>query len=89
MINFLHNLILALNFRTDDRISAHDFCGESYQCQYDYAMTLNRDFAHFTKNYYDSYTQIRASNAKRSKFCCYHMVLANKWVMGEKNNFCI
>lgn len=47
---------------------AHELCGESYQCQYDYAMTLNRDLAHFTKNYHDTLTQIKAINAKRSKF---------------------
>ncbi|XP_012287244.1 protein mesh isoform X2 [Orussus abietinus] len=59
---------LTLN-RTDDIIRAHDLCGDSYQCQYDYAMTLNRDLAHFTKNYYDTYTQIRAINNRRTISC--------------------
>lgn len=40
--------------RTVDINKASELCGESYQCRYDYGMTLNRDMAHFTKNYYDS-----------------------------------
>lgn len=58
--------ILPLN-RTHDINRAIDLCGDSYQCQYDYVMTLNRDLAHFTKNYYDTYTQINALNKKESK----------------------
>ncbi|KAG7203627.1 hypothetical protein KM043_013662 [Ampulex compressa] len=50
--------------RTDDIKRAEDFCGDLYQCKYDYALTLNRDLAHFTKNYYDSYTQIKEINSK-------------------------
>lgn len=53
--------------RTHDINRAIDLCGESYQCQYDYVMTLNRDLAHFTRNYYDTYTQIRALNKRESK----------------------
>lgn len=53
--------------RTYDINRAMDLCGDSYQCQYDYVMTLNRDLAHFTRNYYDTYTQIRALNKKESK----------------------
>lgn len=30
-------------------------------------MSLNRDLAHFTRNYYDTYTQIRATNNRRSE----------------------
>lgn len=58
--------ILPVN-RTHDINRAIDLCGESYQCQYDYAMTLNRDLAHFTRNYYDTYTQISALNKKEGK----------------------
>lgn len=58
--------ILPIN-RTHDINRAIDLCGESYQCQYDYAMTLNRDLAHFTRNYYDTYTQITALNKRESK----------------------
>lgn len=55
--------------RSEDRIRANALCGDSYQCKYDYAMTLNRDFAHFTRNYYDTYTQIKAINDKRIISC--------------------
>lgn len=50
--------------RTYDVIRAEELCGESYQCRYDYGMTLNRDLAHFTKNYYDSLVNIRALNSE-------------------------
>ncbi|XP_035724650.1 protein mesh-like isoform X2 [Vespa mandarinia] len=55
--------------RTEDRNRANALCGDSYQCKYDYAMTLNRDFAHFTRTYYDTYTQIKAINDKRIISC--------------------
>lgn len=58
--------ILPVN-RTYDINRALELCGDSYQCQYDYVMTLNRDLAHFTRNYYDTYTQIRALNKKEGK----------------------
>lgn len=48
--------------RTQDVERAHDLCGESYQCRYDFGMTLNRDMAHFTRNYYDSAVNIAAAN---------------------------
>jgi len=53
--------------RTHDINRAIDLCGDSYQCQYDYAMTLNRDLAHFTRNYYDTYTQIKELNKRESE----------------------
>ncbi|XP_049791789.1 protein mesh isoform X2 [Schistocerca nitens] len=45
--------------RSKDRTDAEFYCKDSYQCKYDYAMTVNRDVAEFTKNYYASYTEIR------------------------------
>lgn len=48
--------------RTFDVERAQDLCGESYQCRYDYGMSVNRDMAHFTKNYYDSIVNIRDRN---------------------------
>lgn len=48
--------------RTHDVIMATDLCGESYQCRYDFGMSLNRDMAHFTKNYYTSAINIRTTN---------------------------
>ncbi|XP_044012971.1 protein mesh isoform X2 [Aphidius gifuensis] len=55
--------------RTVDILRAEELCGESYQCQYDYALTLNRDLAHFTKNYHDSLSQIKAINSRRTSTC--------------------
>ena len=48
--------------RTQDIEKAYELCGESYQCRYDYGMSLNRDMAHFTKNYHASATQIQKIN---------------------------
>lgn len=50
--------------RSYDIERAVELCGESYQCRYDYGMTLNRDLAHFTKNYYDSLVNIRTLNSE-------------------------
>ncbi|XP_030564094.1 protein mesh isoform X2 [Drosophila novamexicana] len=55
--------------RSYDLERAEELCGECSQCQYDYAMTLNRDLAHFTKNYYDSLVNMQAENAKRVVSC--------------------
>ncbi|XP_020713695.1 protein mesh isoform X2 [Ceratitis capitata] len=55
--------------RSYDVERAEELCGESYQCRYDYGMTLNADMAHFTKNYYDSLVNIRNLNSKRTVSC--------------------
>uniref|UniRef100_A0A0A1WDK4 Extracellular domains-containing protein CG31004 n=1 Tax=Zeugodacus cucurbitae TaxID=28588 RepID=A0A0A1WDK4_ZEUCU len=55
--------------RSYDVERAEELCGESYQCRYDYGMTLNSDMAHFTKNYYDSLVNIRNLNSKRVVSC--------------------
>ena len=34
------------------------FCGDSYQCKYDYSITLNKEFAQFTKYYQDQFVNI-------------------------------
>ncbi|XP_017848444.1 protein mesh isoform X1 [Drosophila busckii] len=55
--------------RSYDVERANELCGECNQCKYDYAMTLDRDLAHFTKNYYDSLVNMQAENAKRVVSC--------------------
>ncbi|XP_014210478.1 protein mesh [Copidosoma floridanum] len=55
--------------RSYDVIRAEELCGDVYQCKYDYAMSLNRDLAHFTTNYFVSYTTIRETNSKRTVSC--------------------
>ncbi|XP_076298294.1 sushi domain containing 2 mesh isoform X2 [Lasioglossum baleicum] len=70
--------------RSYDIQRAHDLCADSYQCQYDYAMSLNRDLAHFTKNYYDSYSQIRHTNEDDPAISCGVLETPR---FGRKSNF--
>ncbi|XP_054014766.1 protein mesh isoform X1 [Hylaeus anthracinus] len=70
--------------RTDDVKQALDLCGDSYQCQYDYSMTLNRDAAHFTRNYYDTYTKIRYTNLEDPVISCGVLETPR---FGRKSNF--
>jgi len=44
---------------------AQNLCGEAYQCLFDYALSLNRDMAHFTRNYLDSFVNIKSKNRER------------------------
>lgn len=55
--------------RTEDIERASDLCGESYQCRYDYGMSLSREMAFFTKIYYDHAVNIKATNDHRVISC--------------------
>lgn len=55
--------------RTQDIQKASELCGESYQCRYDYGMSLNREMAFFTKIYYDHAVNIKATNNYRVISC--------------------
>lgn len=55
--------------RTEDILRATDLCGESYQCRFDYGMSLNRDMAHYTKIYFDRAVNIKAINDRRVISC--------------------
>ncbi|XP_047027445.1 protein mesh isoform X3 [Helicoverpa zea] len=55
--------------RSQDVARAVELCQDSYQCRYDYGMTLNRDMAEFTKNYLSSITNIKEQNARRVISC--------------------
>ncbi|XP_045484583.1 protein mesh isoform X1 [Pieris rapae] len=55
--------------RSQDVDRAIEICQDSYQCRYDYGMTLNRDMAEFTKNYLASITNIKETNARRVISC--------------------
>lgn len=48
--------------RTQDIERASDLCGDSYQCRFDYGMSLDRELAYFTKNYHATITNIKAIN---------------------------
>lgn len=55
--------------RSVDRNRAKELCADIYQCEYDYSVSLNRDLAHFTKNYLNTYMEIRSLNRKRIISC--------------------
>ncbi|XP_050672826.1 protein mesh isoform X1 [Leptidea sinapis] len=55
--------------RSQDVDRAIEICQDSYQCRYDFGMTLNRDMAEFTKNYLSSITNIKETNARRVISC--------------------
>ncbi|KAG6459737.1 hypothetical protein O3G_MSEX011577 [Manduca sexta] len=55
--------------RSQDVARAIEICQDSYQCRYDYGMTLDRDMAEFTKNYLSSITNIKETNARRVISC--------------------
>ncbi|CAB3241492.1 unnamed protein product [Arctia plantaginis] len=55
--------------RSEDVRRANELCQDSYQCRYDYGMTLNRDMAEFTKNYLSSITNIKQTTARRVISC--------------------
>ncbi|XP_063236326.1 protein mesh isoform X2 [Bacillus rossius redtenbacheri] len=55
--------------RSADREYAIRLCGDSYQCLFDYALSLNRDLAFYSKNYLDDYTHIRAINERTTISC--------------------
>lgn len=50
--------------RTQDIERASELCGDSYQCRFDYGMSLDREMAYFTKNYYSSAMTIKQTNAE-------------------------
>lgn len=78
--SFLPNFIRdPINFlppnRSHDIERANELCGESYQCRYDYGMSLDREMAHFTKNYYDSAVNIRETNMRLVMTIIYELEL--------------
>lgn len=49
---------------------AYEICSkQEYECLYDYAMTLNRDAAHFSLNYKASITKLKETTRKRIVSC--------------------
>lgn len=48
-------------YRAADAVYAQDLCGESFQCQYDYFLSLNRELAFTTLQYQTVYSQIRST----------------------------
>jgi hypothetical protein len=64
------NFELALIFTNLIAVRSHDIekaieiCGDSYQCKYDYAMSLNRDMALIGKGFHDQFVNIKAENMR-------------------------
>ncbi|XP_063911359.1 protein mesh isoform X1 [Zophobas morio] len=56
--------------RSEYRNKAYDLCTASnYDCLYDYAMTYNRDVAHFSANYKASIKSLKATNRENIVSC--------------------
>ncbi|RVE49675.1 hypothetical protein evm_005650, partial [Chilo suppressalis] len=55
--------------RTHDVLRAIEICQDSYQCRYDYGMTLDIDMATFTKNYLSSLVNIKEQARRRVVSC--------------------
>ncbi|CAH0663709.1 unnamed protein product [Chilo suppressalis] len=55
--------------RTHDVLRAMEICQDSYQCRYDYGMTLDIDMATFTKNYLSSLVNIKEQARRRVVSC--------------------
>ncbi|KAL1114994.1 hypothetical protein AAG570_007817, partial [Ranatra chinensis] len=55
--------------RTSDIQKAEQLCGDSYQCKFDYAVSLNREMALYTLLYYSTYTKIKQQNKRRVLSC--------------------
>lgn len=57
-------LIIPAN-RSVDIEKANELCGDSYQCKYDYAVSLNRDLAFYTLQYQDGYVNTKKMSKQR------------------------
>lgn len=55
-------------YRTLKAAEVEDFCGDSYQCKYDYSVTLNKEYGHWTKYYQSQYISLKENELKTSKF---------------------
>ncbi|BES91125.1 AMOP [Nesidiocoris tenuis] len=55
--------------RPQDVKIADDLCAESYQCKYDYAVSLNKEMAFWTLEYFSTYSEIRKRANHRVLSC--------------------
>ncbi|XP_025200383.1 protein mesh isoform X1 [Melanaphis sacchari] len=61
-------LIIPAN-RSADIQKANELCGDSYQCKYDYSVSLNRDLAFYTLQYQDGYVNTKKMSKQRVISC--------------------
>lgn len=59
-------LIIPAN-RTADIQKANELCGDSYQCKYDYSVSLNRDLAFYTLQYQDGFVNTKKMSKQRGE----------------------
>jgi hypothetical protein len=62
------NIIVVASFlyRTLKPEIVEDFCGDSYQCKFDYSMTMNKEYGHWTKYYQSQYLAMKENGLKPS-----------------------
>lgn len=60
--------------RSIDIQKANELCGDSYQCKYDYAVSLNRDMAFFTLQYQDGYVNTKKMSKQRGNDCIQRII---------------
>lgn len=57
----------SLIYRTKDIQTAESLCSDCYQCKYDYSVSLDKEMARTTLNFYSSYSKIKLLNKRRGK----------------------
>ncbi|CAH0391044.1 unnamed protein product [Bemisia tabaci] len=71
--------------RSQDVIRANELCGDSYQCKYDYAVSLNRDLAYYTLSYQKQFTAIKSQNSPEKRVISCGILETPRF--GRKSNF--
>ncbi|KAK2720563.1 hypothetical protein QYM36_004442 [Artemia franciscana] len=60
---------LPINITSFNSTDIEQTCGTSYQCYYDYAVTLNRQYGTYAKYYFDDIVNIRSKNLRTVISC--------------------
>ena len=66
--------------RTDDIKKAYQICGDSYQCKYDYSVSLNEELAKNTLQFQDSFVNIKTRNKERGKVLLKERNMKLEWI---------
>jgi len=61
--------LLPLNYTSVNSTSIEQACGNSYQCYYDYSVTLNRQYGVYAKYYLDEIVNIKSNDLKKVISC--------------------
>jgi hypothetical protein len=49
--------------------TVEDICGNSYQCKYDYSLTLNEEYGHWAKYYQQTFLELKERGLKQVTSC--------------------